>query len=286
MRIERITGTIGAEVTGVDLGAELSASAGGDLAEALRAALGEHLVLFFRDQRLDVPALKRLTAAFGDLMAVPYVDPLPDEPYVVAVLKEASETGISVFGGEWHSDFSFLPRPPGGSVLLGVEVPRFGGDTLWANQVLAYETLPDDLRALVDGRGAVHVGAPYGVKHAPPPDLRVSRSIRIERGNPEADREVVHPAVRTHPWTGRKALFVNPIYTTRLDGLSVEESRPVLDRLYRHAVRPEFTCRFRWTPGAVAVWDNRATLHYAINDYDGQRRLMYRTTFAGERPFS
>jgi len=128
------------------------------------------------------------------------------------------------------------------------------------------------------------VGAPYGVKHAPPPDLKLSRSIRMRRGDSGADRETVHPAVRTHPWTGRRALFVNPIYTTRLEGLSVEESRPLLQRLYGHAVRPEFTCRFRWTPGAVAIWDNRTTLHYAINDYDGQRRLMYRTTFAGERP--
>jgi taurine dioxygenase len=281
MEIEPVAGMIGAEVKGIALAGPLN----GDAVEGLRAALGEHLVLFFRDQMLDIPALKRLTLAFGELMAVPYVDPLPDEPHVVAVLKEASETGISVFGGAWHSDFSFLPRPPGGSVLLGVEVPPFGGDTLWSNQIAAYETLPDDLKALVDGRGAVHVGAPYGVKHAPAPSLRVSRSIRIHRGDPEADRETVHPAVRTHPWTGRKALFVNPIYTTRLEGLSVEESRPLLQRLYEHAVRPEFTCRFRWTPGAVAIWDNRTTLHYAINDYDGKRRLMYRTTFAGEAPY-
>ncbi|WP_119459502.1 TauD/TfdA family dioxygenase [Rhodospirillaceae bacterium SYSU D60014] len=281
MDLEPVAGTIGAEVKGVDLAGPLR----DDLAEGLRKALGEHLVLFFRDQQLDVASQKRLTGAFGELMAVPYVEPLADEPYIVAVLKEAGETGISVFGGAWHSDFSFLPRPPGGSVLLGVEVPPFGGDTLWANQIIAYETLPDDLKAVVDGRGAVHVGAPYGVKHAPASDLRLSRSIHIQRGDPEADREVVHPAVRTHPWTGRKALFLNPIYTTRLEGMSAEDSRPLLQRLYEHAVRPEFTCRFRWTPGAVAIWDNRATLHYAINDYDGQRRLMYRTTFAGEEPY-
>ncbi len=281
MDLERVTGTIGAEVRGIDLAGTLTDTA----VARLREALGEHLVLFFRDQRLDIAGLKRLTGAFGELVSVPYVEPMPGEPHVIAVLKEAGETGISVFGGAWHSDFSFLERPPGGSVLLGVEVPRYGGDTLWANQILAYETLPGDLKALVEGRGAVHVGAPYGVEHAPPPELRLSRSIRMQRGDPEADREIVHPAVRTHPWTGRKALFVNPIYTTRLEGMSIEESRPVLSRLFKHAVRPEFTCRFRWTPGAVAIWDNRTTMHYAINDYDGQRRLMYRTTFSAERPY-
>jgi taurine dioxygenase len=281
MDIERVTGTIGAEVSGLDLAAPLQ----DDTVERLRGALGEHLVLFFRDQHLDVAGLKRVTLAFGELASVPYIEPMAGEPYVIAVLKEASEAGISVFGGAWHSDFSFLPRPPGGSVLMGVEVPSFGGDTLWANQILAYETLPDDLKDIVDGRGAVHVGAPYGVQHAPPPDLKVSRSIGIKRGDAEADRETVHPAVRTHPWTGRKALFVNPIYTTRLEGMSIEESKPVLQRLYEHAIRPEFTCRFRWTPGAVAIWDNRTTMHYAINDYDGQRRLMYRTTFAAETPY-
>lgn len=281
MDVERVTGTIGAEVRGIDLAGPLPDTT----VARLREALGEHLVLFFRDQTLDIAGLKRLTSAFGELVSVPYVEAMPGEPHVIAVLKEASETGISVFGGAWHSDFSFLPRPPGGSVLLGVEVPRYGGDTLWANQILAYETLPDDLKALVEGRGAVHVGAPYGVNHAPPPSLRLSRSIRMQRGDAEADRETVHPAVRTHPWTGRKALFVNPIYTTRLEGMTIEESQPILARLYKHAVRPEFTCRFRWTSGAMAIWDNRTTMHYAINDYDGQRRLMYRTTFSAEKPY-
>jgi len=131
----------------------------------------------------------------------------------------------------------------------------------------------------------VHTGAPYGVTHRPSPDVNVSRSIRMRRGDPAADRETIHPAVRTHATSGRKALFVNPIYTTRLEGMTEAESRLILQRLYAHAVRPEFTSRFRWAPGCVAVWDNRATLHYAINDYDGHRRLLYRTTFAGERPY-
>lgn len=280
LHVSPVAGSLGAEVSGVDLAAPLS----DDLAEALRAALAEHLVLCFRDQRLDLAALKRATEAFGPLQRVPYVAPSPEDPDVVAVLKEADEADISVFGGDWHSDFSFLERPPAGSLLYGVEIPAYGGDTLWASQVRAYETLPDDLKAVVEGRGAVHVGAPYGARHAPPPTLGTSRSIKISRGDPSADREVVHPAVRRHPASGRKALFVNPIYTTRLEGLSEDESRPILDRLYRHATRPDFTCRFRWAPGSLAIWDNRMTLHYAINDYDGARRLLYRTTFAGERP--
>ena len=275
-----VAGFIGAEVRGLDLSRPISdAVAGG-----LRAALGAHLVLFFREQDLGLADQKRVTEVFGPLTRVPYIEPCAEDPDVVAVLKEAEETGISVFGGDWHSDFSFLERPPGGSVLYGAEVPPFGGDTLWSSQVAAYETLPTDLKTMVEDRRAVHSGKPYGVSHAPDETLAVTRSIRMTRGDPEADRERLHPAVRRHPENGRRALFVNPIYTTRLEGLSEAESAPILARLYAHATRPEFTCRFRWAPGSLAVWDNRMTLHYAINDYDGHRRLMYRTTFEGERP--
>lgn len=278
--LDPVAGFIGAEVRGLDLSRPISDA----VAEDLRAALAEHLVLFFQGQSLDLPGLKRVTRVFGPLLRVPYLEPSAEDPDVIAVLKEAEEAGIHVFGGNWHSDFSFLERPPGGSLLYAVEVPSFGGDTLWASQVHAYETLPEDLKALVETRRAVHSGKPYGVAHAPDKSLSLSRSVRMVRGDPEADRETLHPAVRRHPESGRKALFVNPTYTTRLEGLSEEESRPVLERLYAHTTRPEFTCRFRWAPGALAVWDNRMTLHYAINDYDGHRRLLYRTTFAGERP--
>lgn len=279
--IAPIAGLIGAEVAGLDLSPPVAE----ETAEALRRALARHLVIFFRGQSLSLADLKRVTRLFGKLSRVPYIEPSSEDPDVVAVLKEADETRISVFGGDWHSDFSFLERPPAGAVLYAREVPPYGGDTLWANQIAAFETLPEDLRAAIEGRRAVHIGAPYGVSHRPAGDLRVSRSIRMRRGDPEADRERSHPAVRTHAPSGRKALFVNRIYTTRLDGMTEEESRPLLERLYAHAVRPEFTCRFRWAPGSIAVWDNRATLHYAINDYDGHRRLLYRTTFEGEVPY-
>ena len=280
MQIHPITGTIGAEIGGVDLKGAIPEA----LADALRAALETHHVIVLRDQFLNIAAQKRLTAIFGPIMRLPYVEPLADDPEVIAVLKEASERNVGVFGGDWHSDFSFLENPPAGSVLNAVEVPEYGGDTVWANQAAAYEALPADLRELVDGRDAIHVGKPYGVRFAPPEESRAGGSIRMTRGDPNADREVAHPCVVAHPRSGSKALFLNPIYTTRLDGMSVEESMPHLEALYKHAVRPDFCCRLRWTPGAVAVWDNRMTMHYAVNDYDGSRRLLYRTTFAGAPP--
>ncbi len=272
-----MTGTIGAEIDGIDLAAPIEAP----LADALRAALWRHQVLVFRGQHLDLAAQKRLTAVFGPAMRLPYVTPLDDDPEVIAVLKEASEQKVGVFGGEWHSDFSFLESPPAGSVLNAVEVPEVGGDTVWANQVAAYATLPPDLKEIVDGRNAIHVGKPYGVKYAPPAKARAGTSIRMTRGDTAADREIHHPAVIRHPESGERALFVNPIYTARLDGMTDEQSAPILEALYKHAVRPDFCCRLRWSAGTVAVWDNRTTMHYAVNDYDGTRRLLYRTTFAG-----
>jgi taurine dioxygenase len=167
-------------------------------------------------------------------------------------------------------------------LLSAVEVPEVGGDTVWSNQITAYETLPDDLKAMVDGRDAIHVGKPHGVKFAPKGNQR--STIKMVRGDPEADRETFHPAVRAHPETGRKALFVNPVYTSRLDGMSEAESAPILDRLFWHAIRPEFSCRHRWRAGDLVVWDNRTTLHFAVNDYDGFDRLLYRTTFSDDQP--
>ena len=277
MLIEKpVTGTIGAELEGVDL----TRPVGEDLAAALRDALARRLVVVFRDQFIDVPQQKALTRVFGPLARSTYIEGMPEDPYVIRVVKEADERG-GVFGGAWHSDLTFLEQPPAGSVLNATEVPPYGGDTLWANQAAAWQALPADLRALLDGRDAVHVGKPHGVKWAPPMAERMTGQIRIVRDDPKADEERFHPAVLTHPVTGRRSIYVNPIYVTRFDGLSEKESRPLLDRLYVHCTRPEFCCRFRWSAGTVAVWDNTSTLHYAVNDYAGFRRLMYRTTFSG-----
>lgn len=280
MQIDRLTGFIGAEIRGLDLRQPISA----DLADALRAELGAHHMIAVRGQHLTLADQKRLTRVFGPILCLPYVVPMAGDPEVIAVLKEAHEVNVGVFGGDWHSDFSFLPNPPAGSVLSAAEVPAVGGDTVWASQVSAYDSLPSDLKSIVEGRSAIHVGAPYGVKHAPPEEARSGASMRMTRGDPEADKETRHPAVVTDPVTGRKALFVNSIYTTRLDGMTEEESAPILAALFKHATRPDFSCRYRWCAGDVVVWDNRMTLHYATNDYDGVRRLLYRTTFAGDPP--
>lgn len=280
INVKPMTGAVGAEIEGVDLKLPIDDA----LAETLRKALASHGVIVFRDQHLGLPCQKRLTRVFGDIMKLPYVEPIDDDPEVIAVLKEAEEHKVGVFGGDWHSDMSFLENPPAGSVLNAVEVPEFGGDTVWASQVAAYEALPDALREMVDGRDAVHVGKPYGVKYAPPMEDRVGGSVRMIRDDPNADKEIRHPCVVSARDGARKALFVNPIYTTRLDGMSDDESAPILEALYKHCVRPDFCCRLRWTAGTIAVWDNRATMHYAVNDYDGVRRLLYRTTFAGPRP--
>ena len=280
MEIEKLTGFMGAEIRGLDLTTEISA----ETATTLRQALGDHHMIVLRGQHLSLDQQKRLTAVFGPVMRLPYVSPLVDDDEVIAVVKQAHERNSGVFGGEWHSDFSFLENPPAGSVLNAVEIPGVGGDTVWSSQVAAYRSLPVDLREIVDGRKAIHVGKPYGVKYAPPKEAQANTSIEMARGDPDADREIVHPAVITLAQTGEKALFLNPIYTTRFEDMSDAESAPILDAIYRHCTRPDFSCRLKWQPGDVAVWDNRATLHYATNDYDGVRRLLYRTTFGGARP--
>lgn len=278
--VRPLSGALGAEVSGVDLSKPVSDEVFAEILSAFHA----HLVLFFRAQTMTREHLKTFSRRFGPLFRQPNIEAMADDPDVVAVLKEADETGISTFGGTWHSDLSYLEAPPMGSVLYAVEVPPQGGDTVWSNQYLAYETLSDGFKKMLDGLACVQVGAPHGVAHAPPANLVLSRSIRLVRGDPEADRERLHPTVRTHPQTGRKALFVNSVYSLRFEDMSVEESAPLLRYLFNHATRPEFCCRFSWGRGDLAVWDNRCTQHLAVDDYDGFRRLMYRTAIAGDRP--
>lgn len=250
---------------------------------ALRDAIDTHHLVVLRGQHLVPDSLLALTRRFGVPLQVPWVRPMDTHPEVIAVVKEADEQGVSVFGGDWHSDFSSLAEPPSLTLLYAREVPSSGGDTLWSNQVRAWETLSVGLRDMLAERRALHAGRPYGMQPGIAPARRL-RGVEIARNQPEADIERPHPVARTHPRTGARALYVNPIYTTRFENMSEAESRPLLDYLYAHAVRPEFCCRLRWTPGTLAIWDNRCTLHYAVNDYDGARREMYRTTVAGETP--
>lgn len=270
----------GADVRGIDL-----RNADHRALDVLRGALAEHSVVFVRDQQLSPDEQVALTARLGDVLRVPFVRPLDSHPDVIAVLKEADERNISVFGGTWHSDFSFLDEPPSYTVLQSVELPPFGGDTLWSSQYAAYETLSSGLQRLLRGLANVQTGWPHGTR-GPGAGAAVSRSVQMTRNDPAADREVLHPSVRRHPVTGRPALFVNPVYTDRFADMTAAESSGLLSYLFDHAVRPEFTCRLRWEPGTLAIWDNRCLLHLAINDYDGSRRLLHRTTAAGERPIA
>jgi taurine dioxygenase len=275
--IRPLTPDLAAEIHGLDLRQTETA------VPVIREAIAKYSVIFLRDQNLTLDQLLEGTAAIGPVLRVPFVNGMDSHPDIIAVLKEADEKRISTFGGTWHTDFSFLSQPPSLTLLYASELPPVGGDTLWANQYAAYEALSPGLQQLLDPLRAIHTGWPHGT-NGPSPDVPVSRSIRMVRNDPTADREELHPVVRVHPVTGRKALFVNPVYTQRFENMTVAESKPLLDYLYQHCIRSEFTCRWRWHPGTLAIWDNRCTMHLAINDYDGVRRLLYRTTVQGERP--
>ena len=268
----------GAEVIGLDLRRSTEV----DMATVTQA-LADHGVLFFRDQDLQPEEQLEITRRFGSLLRVPYIKHLDQYPDIIAVLKEADEQQISTFGGTWHSDFSLLPMPPSLTLLYALEIPDVGGDTLWSSQYSAYDALSTGLKRLLDQLQAIHTGWPHGT-NGPSADAAVSRSVGMVRNDPSADREIVHPVVRVHPVTGRKALFVNPVYTQYFHEMSPEESGPLLQFVFEHATKAEFTCRLRWAPGTLAIWDNRCLMHLAINDYDGSRRLLHRTTVTGERP--
>jgi taurine dioxygenase len=277
LEIEPLTPSFGAEIKALDLRAAARPK------DAIWEAVSKYGVVFVRDQDLSLDDLVAVTQSLGSVLRVPYVTGMDSHPDVIAVLKEADEKRIATFGGTWHSDFSFLSEPPSLTLLYSVQLPSVGGDTVWADQCAAYEALSLGMQTMLEPLQAVHTGSPHGTNGSSDYSA-TSRSIKMVRNDPSADREVLHPVVRVHPGTGRKALFVNPVYTQRLDGMTAAESKPLLDYLYNHAIRPEFCCRWRWQPGTLAIWDNRSTMHLAINDYDGSRRLLYRTTIRGEVP--
>jgi taurine dioxygenase len=273
MKIQPIAGALGAEISGVDFRVDLGAAT----VAAIRRALLDHLVIFFRDQDLTPAQLIAFAGRFGTLSRYPFVAGLAGHPEIIEVAKLEHERVN--FGGIWHSDTTYLDEPPMGTLLLAREVPAVGGDTLFANMYLAYETLSDGMRRLLDTL--------VGVSSSAKADVTRTREDRIRSSPSGQAREHLlaeHPVVRTHPETGRKALYVNTAHTVGFKGMSEAESAPLLDVLFRHQARPEFTCRFRWTPGALAFWDNRATQHNPINDYHGHRRIMHRISLAGDRP--
>lgn len=273
-------GSFGVEIDGIDLNALDAADAA-----TLKAAIGTHRVMVVRGQSLSPDAQKDFSRRFGALVALPYVKPLDGHPEVIAVLKEADEVKVSTFGSWWHADFSYLEEPPVYSILHALELPPRGGDTLFADLCAAYDALSPGMKRMLERLEVMHSGFVYGTRAVNDGGLARARGVVIARGNADADVERAHPLVRIHAPTGRRALFANPTYTTRLADMTVEESAPLLEFLYRHMTQPAFTLRQCWRPGDILVWDNRAVIHLAVNDYDGYRRLLHRTTAGRERPF-
>ena len=281
--VSPMTPGLGAEVSGVDLSKPLS----NRQADEVRRAFLDYSVLVFRDQDLEDPAtLRRAGANFGEPMQTPFVEPMEGSPEIIDIIKEPEERGKYNFGGHWHSDVTFAPEPALGSLLYAMEVPPVGGDTTFADMRQAWDTLSDTFKGRLEGLGAIHSARrSYGSQSKFKGDGKQIASMRIENAAPTADREVSHPVMRTHPESGRKCLFVNPNYTTRLDAMTEEESKPILAALYAHALREEFQCRVRWAKATAVVWDNRCVMHRALNDYDGHRRHMRRVTLKGDRPY-
>jgi len=271
MDIRPVSGALGAEILGIDLAQPLAA----DVIAALRKALLEHLVIFFRDQKLTPLQQLAFARAFGEPMEYPQLKGLPECPLITPVVKLEHER--MNFGGVWHSDTTYLAHPPMGSMLYALEVPPRGGDTLFANQYLAYKTLSDGLKRTLDGLVGVNTSTKAAASKTREDRMRAAgEELKVLSGE--------HPVVRTHPETGRKALYVNVGHTERFKGWSEEESCPLLEYLFAHQVRPELTCRFRWARGSLAFWDNRCTQHNPVNDYHGYRRVMHRVTLAGDAP--
>ena len=271
MEVRRLAGALGAEIHGVDLKKDLT----DEITAEIRRAFLEHLVIFFHDQPLTPAQFMAFARCMGTPVEYPFVKGIDGFPEVIEVKKLEHERHN--FGGIWHSDTTYLAEPPMGSMLLAREVPPYGGDTLFANQYLAYESLSEGMRQLLCGLIAINSSSKA--------DVSRTREDRIkEQGGESKEFVGKHPVVRTHPETGRKALYVNTAHTVRFDGMTEEESAPLLQLLFRHQVKPEFTCRFPWHAGSLAFWDNRCTQHNPVNDYHGHRRVMRRITLAGGRP--
>jgi taurine dioxygenase len=272
LSVKRIAGALGAELGGVDL-RELD----DDTVAEIRAAWLEHLVVFFRDQPLIPAQYMAFAQRIGRPIEYPFVKGIAGFPEIIEVKKLEHERVN--FGGVWHSDTAYLEVPPMASMLLAREIPPHGGDTLFANMYLAYETLSDGMKRLIEPLWAVNSSAKA--------DVTRTREDRLKTdGRDQVGKELVaeHPVIRTHPETGRKVLYVNFAHTVSLRGMTEKESAPLLEFLFQHQTRAELTCRFTWQVGSLALWDNRCAQHNPVNDYHGYRRLMHRITLAGDRP--
>ncbi len=274
LEVRPISGALGAEVSGVDLGRLDDAGVAG-----VRRALLDHGVIFFRNQSFDAEQHKVLARRFGDIFVHPNYAGTQADPEVVMIRREPGDTKI--VGEDWHTDTTMMAEPPMGAILFAIETPPYGGDTLFSSQTLAYDALSDGMKRLVGGLRAVHTDR---LVAGPAARMNERRSTKVREDDAWRETVNVHPVVRTHPETGRKCLFVNRSYTVAFEGMTEEESAPLLNYLMEHGHRPEFTCRFRWTDGAVAFWDNRCVKHLAIKDSGPFRRFMRRVQIAGDKP--
>ena len=276
MQISPLAGALGAEVTGVDL-----RSPNEETWRQVRKAFLEHSVLVIRDQKLEPEDIMRVGGQFGEPCHYPFVVGMEKFPFIFEVVKEPEEK--KNFGGAWHSDTAYLKQPPLATLLYAVETPSHGGDTLFANTAAAYEALSDGMRKALEPLVGVNsaelkYGGGRSAMHKKIGGMKVHDTDSADQYVSE------HPVVRTHPDTGRKALYASRSHTTHFKGMTEEESAPLLGFLVAHQVRPEFTCRVRWAPGTLTVWDNRCTQHNAVNDYHGQRRRMRRLTVGAQTP--
>ena len=273
MKIKQISGALGAEIAGVDLASGVPEQ----LAAEIRKVFLQHQVIFLRDQDLTPQQFLSFANAMGEPVEYPFVKGLEGFAHIIEVKKLAHEKVN--FGGIWHSDTTYLDMPPMGSMLLSREVPPYGGDTLFASQYAAYEALSSTMQDLLNGL--------TGISSSAKADVSKTREDRIKTDGKDAvpqEYRAEHPIVRTHPETGRKALYVNVAHTAGIKGMTDEESTPLLKFLFVHQVKPEFTCRFVWEPNTIAFWDNRCVQHNPVNDYHGFRRVMQRITLRGDRP--
>jgi taurine dioxygenase len=269
MTVHPIAGALGAEIHGVDLVAGISEA---EVAEIRKIWL-QHSVIFFRDQPLPPKEFAAFARRFGDVVHYPFLKGLDEAPEVITVAKLENERVN--FGGLWHTDTAYLDKPPMATMLVAREVPPYGGDTLFASGYAAYDALSDGMKRMLDPLRALNSST------------KAEKTRTREDRKPGQERQVLeaeHPVVRTHPETGRKALYLNIGHTLRFADMTEEESAGLLAYLFEHQSKPEFTCRFSWKPGSIALWDNRCALHNPINDYHGHRRIMHRVTIAGDVP--
>ena len=275
LTITPISAALGAQIDGVDLTQPLSL----EHRDAIEQALLVHQVIFFRNQPVTPQQQARFAANFGDLHIHPIYPNVPEQPEVLVLDTAVTDVRDNAV---WHTDVTFLPTPALGAVLSAKQLPAFGGDTLWASGIAAFEGLSKPLQGLLEGLTATHdftKSFPLERFGSTPEDL--ARWEQTRKNNPPLS----HPVIRTHPVNGRKALFVNEGFTTRINELSDQESEAILKLLFAHATRPEYTIRWRWQENDVAFWDNRVTQHYAVDDYRPNRRVMHRATILGDAPF-